>query len=45
MLISDESYERVRDAVADIKCCCETEDDYMNGKILHRFQLWHSLKL
>ncbi len=29
MIISDESYERVYNAVADIKCCCATEDDYM----------------
>ena len=26
--ISDESYERVQNAVEDINCCCVTEDDY-----------------
>lgn len=26
--ISDESYERVQNAVEDINCCCATEDDY-----------------
>ena len=29
MIISDESYERVRAAVDDIKCCCDIEDDYI----------------
>lgn len=26
--ISDESYERVQNAIEDINCCCVTEDDY-----------------
>lgn len=26
--ISDESYERVTEAVGEIGCCCDTEDDY-----------------
>ena len=39
MLISDESYERVRDAVADIKCCCETEDDYMEWEDIASFSI------
>lgn len=26
--ISDESYERVQNAIEDINCCCVTEDEY-----------------
>lgn len=44
MLISDESYERVRDAVADIKCCCETEDDYMEWEDIASFSIMSFLE-
>ena len=28
MIIREESYERVHDAIEDIGCCCATEDDF-----------------
>lgn len=39
MIISDESYERVREAVDDIKCCCEIEDDYMEWEDIASFSI------
>ena len=39
MIISDESYERVRAAVDDIKCCCEIEDDYMEWEDIALFSI------
>lgn len=39
MIISDESYERVRAAVEDIRCCCEIEDDYMEWEDIASFSI------
>lgn len=39
MIISDETYERTRAAVDDIKCCCEIEDDYMEWEDIVAFSV------
>lgn len=39
MIISDESYERVRAAVEDIKCCCEIENDYMEWEDIAAYSI------
>lgn len=39
MIISDESYERVRASVEDIKCCCEIEDDYMEWEDIAAYSI------
>lgn len=44
MIISDESYERVRAAVEDIRCCCEIEDDYMECEGIASFSIMFFLE-
>ncbi len=37
--ISDESYERVQNAIEDINCCCVTEDDYNEWEDIAAFSI------